>query len=133
MAFKIYDSGKNFSQPVEYSKGTDNEAYVEGEALVFTSGVLTKCAATATPEAIALADQTAESTAVTLIPFIRVMEDHQFSVKSMATVASTLVGNKVTLHTDGLLITGTASSGVATIISTDGATTTSNCVVSFRR
>lgn len=131
--FKIVNSGKNYSQPVETLLGTDTEAYTEGEALVITSGRLTKCGATATPEAICLKTQAAEATAVTPLPFIRVMEDHVYSVKSMATVAATLVGNKVTLHTDGLLITGTTSSGVATIISTDGATTTSTCEVSFRR
>jgi len=133
MPFKIVDSGKNFSQPVETLLGTNAEAYTEGEALVITSGRLTKCAATVTPEAFALKSQTAEATAITPLPFLRVMEDQKYSVKSMATVAATLVGNKVTLHTDGLLTTATTASGVATIISTDGATTTSNLVVSFRR
>jgi len=133
MAFKIVDSGKNFSQPVEVLLGTNSEAYVEGEALSITSGRLTKCAATTTPEGIALKTQAAEATAITPLPFLRVMEDHKYSVKSTATVAATLVGNKVTLHTDGLLTTATTASGVATIISTDGATTTSNLVVSFRR
>ena len=133
MPFKIVDSGKNFSQPVETLLGTNAEAYTEGEALVITSGRLTKCAATVTPEAFALKSQAAEATAITPLPFLRVMEDQKYSVRSMATVAASLVGNKVTLHTDGLLTTATTASGVATIISTDGATTTSNLVVSFRR
>lgn len=133
MAFKMINDLDGFTQCPEYLLLTDNEAATIGEAFVVTSGRLTKCGATATPEFIALKTQAAEASSVTALPVLRVTEEMQFSVKSMATVAASLVGNKVTLHTDGLLITGTTSSGVATIVSTDGATTTSNCVVMFRR
>lgn len=133
MAFKLVDRLSTFAQPVESLLGTDNEAYTIGEALVVTSGRLTKCGATATPEFICLKTQAAESTAVTPLPIIRVEEDMVFSCKSTATVAATLVGAKVTLHTDGLLVTATTSSGVAQITKTDGATTNSNVELMFRR
>lgn len=133
MSFKRVKRIANTETPFEYYLGTDAEAYVLGEALVQTNGRLTKCAATATPEFICMKTQAAEATAVTPLPVERISEYDIFSTQSMATVASTLVGAKVTLHTDGLLVTATTTSGVAEIVSTDGATTTSNVTLMFRR
>ena len=131
--FKLVNRLSSFNQSVEQLLGTNAEAYTEGEALVLTSGRLTKCGATATPEFICLKTQAAEATAVTPLPILRVQEDMIFSTTSTATVAATLVGTKVTLHTDGASVTATTASGVATIVSTDGKTTNSNVTVSFRR
>lgn len=134
MAFKLLKTDENVGiAQVEYYLLTDNEGATEGEALVQTSGRLTKCGATATPQFIARKTQTAEASSVTLLPVHRVQDGDVYTVNSMATVAATLIGNKVTLHTDGLLITATTSSGVAEIGTTDGATTTSACTVRFRR
>lgn len=130
MAFKKH-SGRQI--PLEYYLLTDAEGATLGEALVQTSGRLTKCAATATPEFIAMASRTAEATSKTPLPVERVYEDIEYSTQSMATVATTLIGNKVTLHTDGLLATATTTSGVFEISATDGATTTSNLTGYFRR
>ena len=99
---------------------TDGEAATLGEALKLVSGRLTKAAATDTPEFIALRTQAAESPSKTIIPVIRVTEVDEFETTSIAAVASTLVGQKVTLHTDGLQVTATTTSGVFTISSTDG-------------
>ena len=131
--FSIVKHDINTQFPSEYRLMTDAEAVSYGEALVLSSGRLTKCGATATPEFIALRTQSAESTSVTPIPVLRVNEEQQFEVKSVATVASTVVGSKVTLHTDGLLITATTNSGVFYVDSTDGATTTSTVRGHFRR
>lgn len=120
MAFKLV--GKRQSSPIEYFLLTDNEASVAGEAFVQTSGRLTKCGATATPQFIALKTQAAEATSVTPIPVIRVTEDQEWETTSNATTAVTLVGNKVTLHTDGLVVTATTTNGVFTLSYTDGVT-----------
>ena len=133
MAFKRVGSLSGSQNPFEYYLLTDNEGATLGEALVQTSGRLTKCGATAIPEFIAMASRTAEATSVTPLPVERVKEDVEYSTQSMATVASTLVGSKVTLHTDGLLATATTTSGVFEISYTDGATTTSNVKGYFRR
>jgi hypothetical protein len=133
MAFKLLKKDDSRAIPqVEYYLLTDGEASVEGEAMVQTSGRLTKCGATTTPQFIAMKTQALEAASVTPIPVHRVKEDDVFEVNSMATVAASLIGNKVTLHTDGLLITATTSSGVAEIGTTDGVTTTSKCTVRFR-
>lgn len=133
MAFKRVGSLSGSQNPFEYYLGTDAEAYTLGEALVQTSGRLTKCGATATPEFICMKTQAAEATAVTPLPVERVKEDVEYSATSTATVAATLIGNKVTLHTDGLSPTATTVSGVFEISATDGATTNSKIKGYFRR
>ncbi|MHB8172717.1 MAG: hypothetical protein ACYDG6_14505 [Thermincolia bacterium] len=131
MAFKLRK--RRQSAPIEYFLLTDNEGSTKGEAFVQTSGRLTKCGATATPAFIALKTQAAEATSVTLLPVIRVTEDQEWKTTANATVAVTLVGNKVTLHTDGLLVTGTTSSGVFEISYTDAVTNGGTVYGYFRR
>lgn len=133
MAFVQSSSIDGASDPYEYYLLTDTEAATIGEAFVQTSGRLTKCGATVTPEFIAVRTQAAEATSVTPLPVIRVKEDREFEVVSTATVATTLVGSKVTIDTTGLLVTATTTSGVFLISSTDGATTNSRVRGFFRR
>jgi len=108
MAFKIHNMKSMAERPLEYYTTTDNEAIAIGEALVLTSGYLTKCGATATPEFIAM-----EATSDTAtIAVVRVTEDMVFEVPIYGDGSSSVVGTKVTLHTDGLQVTPTTSSGV---------------------
>lgn len=134
MAFILvkHDTDTNIPGTV-YKLMTNNEAVAYGEGLVETSGRLTKCGATATPEYISLVTQAAEATSVTKVPVFRVNEEQQYQVVSTATVAATLIGSKVTIDSTGLLITATTSSGVFYVDETDGATTTSLCRGHFRR
>jgi hypothetical protein len=133
MAFVQSKSIDGSSDPFEYYLLTDAEGATLGEALVQTNGRLTKCGATAIPEFIALRTQAAEATSKTPLPVIRTKEDREFEVMSTATVASTLVGSKVTIDTTGLLVTATTTSGVFAISATDGATTNSKVRGYFRR
>jgi len=132
MAFKLYRPGGRRNFDWSYLM-TDNEGCTKGQALVLTSGKLTNCGATATPQYIAQATVVAASTSVTPVPVIEVTENQEWATTSMATVAATLLGAKVTLHTDGLLVTATTSSGVFEIDYTDGVTTTSSVRGKFRR
>lgn len=106
--FKIANMRAMKEIPTEYYTTTDNEAISLGEALVLTSGALTKCGATATPEFIAL-KTTAD---LATIPVARVTEEMVFETTFSTTATSIVVGDKVTLHTDGLQVTATTSSGV---------------------
>lgn len=112
--------------PFEYMLLTDAEGAALGQALVLTSGRLTKAGATVKPQFIAVRTQAAEATSVTPLPVWRVDALQEWTTQSTATVAATLKGAKVTLHTDGLKVTATTTSGVFEIDDTDGATTTSN-------
>lgn len=109
--FKFAKMRSMAERPFEYYAPTTDEAIVLGEALVLTSGKLTKCAATATPEFIAMSSGTNKST----IAVVRVMEDDEFETTFAADASSNAEGTKVTLHTDGLQVTATATNGVFTI------------------
>lgn len=133
MGFSLIGRLGSNNPPFEYYLLTDGEGAVFNEALVQTSGRLTKCGATAAPEFISVCARTLEATSVTLLPVIRVQETLEFATTSTATVAATLVGAKVTLHTDGASVTATTTSGVFEISNTDAVATTSNVRGFFRR
>jgi hypothetical protein len=133
MPFDLTKNIDGSSNPIEYYLLTDAEGASIGEALVQTNGRLTKCGATATPEFIAMRTQAAEATSKTLLPVIRVTESDEFTTTSTATVANTLVGQKVTIDTSGDKVTATTTSGVFLVSSTDGATTNSKVRGFFRR
>lgn len=130
--FKQSSSLNGTSDPFEYYQLTDAEGATIGEALVQTSGKLTKCGATATPQFIAIATVGA-ATPGAFIPVIRVKEDREFETTSSATVAASLIGSKVTLNTNATQVTATTTSGVFEISHTDGATTNSTVRGYFRR
>ena len=134
MAFKRCGSLDGAQDPIEYFLLTDAEGATLGQTLVLTSGRLTASSVDTTmPQFVALASRVAETTSVTPLPVERLREDVEYATQSMATVAATLVGTKVTLHTGGLLVTATTSNGLFEISATDGATTTSNVKGYFRR
>lgn len=115
-------------EPFLHLPVTAEETYSIGEGLVLTGGTLTKVGATAKPSYIAQADKADADGNLLVIP---VLPTTHFETTSTATVASELVGSKVTLHTDGLTVTATTTSGVFTIDKTDGAATNSIVVGHF--
>lgn len=108
--FKIANIRSMAERPFEIYDITDAEEVALGETLVLTSGKLTKCAATATPEFISMASGTAVE-----IPVVRITEDMVLETTFAADASSNAEGTKVTLHTDGLQVTATDTSGVFTI------------------
>ncbi len=131
MAFKQVGTLTVGSEPHKYLPGTDGEAYTRGQALIESSGTLTLCPATTVAQYICQKDVAAATPANQNIPVSVIRETDEISVKSTATVAATLIGSKVTLHTDGLSVTATTTSGVFRIKETDGATTNSSVVGVF--
>lgn len=116
---KIENARMNVPEP-EYLEVTDGEAVAEGEALVLASGKLTKCGATAAPAYIAMGVKTAADTKRT-IPVCRVEKNQVYAVPVTAAPASVKIGDKVTLHTDGLRVTATTTNGVVTVVDLNGA------------
>lgn len=98
-------------EPFEHQPGATNLA--RGSAAVLTAGSLAKCGATTKPSHIimGLADSNG------LYPCIRVQPTTVFETTSTAAVAS--AGTKVTLNTDALSVTATATDGVFTVDSTE--------------
>ena len=64
-------------------------------------------------------DADAAVTAGTIIPVVRVDKDRIYETTNSAAFSSAKIGQKVTLHTDGLQVTATTASGVAEIVDFD--------------
>lgn len=124
---KIENARMNVPEPV-FHEVTASEAVQLGEALVLTSGKLTKCGATAKPEFIAMADCAADA-AKRLIPVARVEANQLYEVPVTAAPTSLVEGDKVTLHTDGMQVTATTTSGVVTVESLNGAAAAGDTIV----
>lgn len=124
---KIENARMNVPEPV-FHEVKASEAVQLGEALVLTSGKLTKCGATEKPEFIAMADCAADA-AKRLIPAARVEPNQLYEVPVQAAPTSLVEGSKVTLHTDGLQVTATTTSGVVTVESLNGAAAAGDIIV----
>lgn len=105
--FKIAKMRTLAERAIEVYAPTAREAIVLGEALVLSDGLLTMCAATATPEYIARSAGTDKAIAVN-----RVLEEDIFETTFAADASAVNEGSKVTIHTDGLQVTATTASGV---------------------
>ena len=108
-------SGENFMTPI-YLPSTASETYTETEGLVVTNGRLTKVGATATPTYIAAESYAAPASGNRDIAVYPVLPQYVYKTTFAADASSVYEGVKVTIHTDGLQITATTTSGVATIV-----------------
>ena len=116
---KIENARMNVPEP-EFLEATAGEAIVEGEALVLTSGKLTKCGAAVAPAFIALGDLAADATD-RKVAVCRVEYNQVYEVPVTAAPTALVPGAKVTLHTDGLQVTATTTNGVVTVVDLNGA------------
>lgn len=116
---KIENARMNVPEP-EFLEVTASEAVEIGEALVLTSGKLTKCGATVAPQFIAMGIKTAADTNRTLA-VCRVEKNQVYEVPVSAAPTSLVPGSKVTLAEDGLSVTATTNSGVVTVVDLNGA------------
>lgn len=92
--------------------------YSVGQALAFSSGVLVSATGTTAPEYIS--QESGAKAANDLITCIRVSPSMTF--KTALGAAGTLTpGTKYTIHTDGLTVTATSTSGVFEAIRAEGA------------
>lgn len=124
---KIENARMNVPEPV-FLPVTDDEAVQYGEALVVTSGKLTKCGATAKPTHIAMGDLSASATKRTLAA-ARIESNQLYEVPITAAPTGLVAGSKVTLHTDGMQVTATTTSGVVTVEDLNGAAATGDKII----
>ena len=118
-------------QPWEYLPATGSTAPSIGLALVLSSGKLAKASGTTKPTYICMREEAAAVAAGTLIPVIKVEPDIVFECTNSASLSGVGIGAKVTLHTDGMQVTGTTTGGVATIVDKDGDAVGSRVLVRF--
>ena len=130
MAFKIYSTDDNRVPGIEYLPASAITPKV-GMALTQTTGQLALATGATAPTYISMCEKDSECTAGDIIPVIRVGKDMILETTFAAAATSIKLGDKVTLHTDGLQVTATTASGVAEIVYMDGTARGSMCRVRF--
>lgn len=112
---------------------TASTTYADGDALVLTSGALTKAGATVKPDFICAQDYVAPATGMLPISVYPVLPGDQFMTTFAADGSAIKNGDTVTLHTDSAQITATTTSGVARIINKLGiGTVGTQAIVTFK-
>lgn len=91
-----------------------------GMALTQTGGNLAVASGTTTPTYISMVEMDKACTAGDIIPVLRVLPDMMFETTFQAAASAIKLGDKVTLHTDGLQVTATKTNGVAEVVGMDG-------------
>lgn len=119
--FKPNKRDVGLSDPMEYLPASSGETYTAGEALKLAGGKVTKCSGATAPAYIAMgpANDAGE------VPCIRVGKHVEYATTlgvAPGEGVTLAAGDKVTIHTDGLTLTATKSSGVAEILAIEGQT-----------
>lgn len=130
MGFMIHSVDDNRVLGLEYLPCSAITPKV-GMALVQTSGNLALASGTTAPAYISMCERETACTAGELIPVVRVQKDIIFGVPAQAAMTSVKLGDKVTIHTDGLRVTATTTSGVAEVVGMDGTAAGSTVLVRF--
>lgn len=111
--FKYFKDNERVGSPVTKTiPGNTGVTYAPGMALVITSGKAAKCGATASPEYICAG----KGLGLSEVAAYQVVKSQEYRVPVYGDGTGLAVGDKVTLHTDGLQVTATTTSGVAEII-----------------
>jgi len=102
-----------------------------GLALYQASGNLAVATGTTKPTYICMTEKDTAVTAGTMIPVVRVNPDVTWKTKNYAAFTSINKGDKVTIHTDGLQVTATTTSGIAEVVGFDETAAGSKVLVRF--
>ena len=116
--------------PIVYMQPTDGETYQVGEALKLASGKVTLCSGAVAPSHVCVGPVDDNG----VVPCVEVQKYMEFETTlgvAPADSATVGVGDKVTLHTEGMQVTATKTSGVAEVTGIDGQTVGSRVTVKF--
>lgn len=116
--------------PIVYMQPTDSESYQVGEALKLASGKVTLCSGAVAPSHVCVGPIDDNG----VVPCVEVQKYMEFETTlgvALADSATVGVGDKVTLHTDGMQVTATKTGGVAEVTGIDGQTVGSRVTVKF--
>ena len=116
--------------PIVYMQPTDGETYQVGEALKLASSKVTLCSGAVAPSHVCVGPIDDNG----VVPCVEVQKYMEFETTlgvAPADSATVGVGDKVTLHTDGMQVTATKTGGVAEVTGIDGQTVGSRVTVKF--
>lgn len=130
MAFKIHTTDDGRVPGIEYLPAGAITPKV-GMALTVSSGKLAVASGTTAPSYISMCERDTACTAGEKIPVIRVGKDMILETTLSADASAVSIGDKVTLHTDGLQVTATKTNGVAELVYMDAPDAGAMCRVRF--
>lgn len=116
--------------PIVYMQPADSESYQVGEALKLASGKVTLCSGAVAPSHVCVGPVDDNG----VVPCVEVQKYMEFETTlgvAPTDSATVGVGDKVTLHTDGMQVTATKTGGVAEVTGIDGQTVGSRVTVKF--
>lgn len=128
--FRLSSMKVGLTPPIEYKTATASESYSVGEALKLASGKVTLCSGTTKPEFVCVGPANGAGE----VPCVAVQDYMEFETTlavAPADSAAIGAGDKVTIHTDGMQVTATKTSGVAQIVALDGQAVGDRVVVRF--
>lgn len=128
--FRLSSMKVGLTPPIEYKTATASESYAVGEALKLASGKVTLCSGAAAPSHVCVGPVDDNG----VVPCVEVQKYMEFETTlgvAPADSATVGVGDKVTLHTDGMQVTATKTGGVAEVTGIDGQTVGSRVTVKF--
>lgn len=130
MAFRIHSVSDGHMPSTEYLPAGAITPKA-GMALAQSSGLLAPATGTTAPVYISQMEADAALASGTLIPVVRVDHRTIYETTLQAAGTSLKLGDKVTLHTDGLQVTATTTGGVAEIVGMDDTAAGSKVLVRF--
>lgn len=130
MAFKIHQVDGGRVPGIEYLPCSAIAPKV-GMALTQTEGKLAAASGKNAPTYISMCEREAACQDGELIPVMRVLPDMVFETIFQAAASAVKLGDKVTLHTDGLQVTATTTDGVAEVVWMEGTDAGAACRVRF--
>lgn len=130
MAFLIHAIDGRRDAAIEYIPAGAITPKV-GMMLTQTSGLLAVASGATKPTYMSMCERGTACTSGELIPVVRVLPDTRFETTFSAAATSIKVGQKVTLHTDGLQVTATTTDGIAEVVEMDGTASGSKVRVRF--
>lgn len=113
--FTVYSTDDGRNLPIEYLPAGAITPKL-GMALIQSGGNLALCTGAKAPTYISMIEKETVLTAGDIIPVVRVGKDVIWKTVSSAAMTGIKLGDKVTVHTDGLQVTATTTDGVAEVV-----------------
>ncbi|MCI8387104.1 MAG: hypothetical protein HFE63_01390 [Clostridiales bacterium] len=118
MAFHIHTVEGGYIPSFEYLPASITPKV--GMALKLLDGKLALASGTDKPEYISMCEKDEAIVADELIPVIKVSGAITFAAPTTAAQTAVNIGDKVTIHTDGMQVTATKTGGCAVIVGREG-------------
>ena len=102
-----------------------------GMAMALSDGKLAIASGSTEPEFLCVEEHASAVTAGDLVTVVRIEKDTDYETVFSAAATGRVIGEKVTIASDGLRVTGTSTNGVAEIVYAEGTASGDTVIVRF--